>query len=160
MILGTGPNAVELHPLRHRFARARGNPHDDNWLIIGCEVTTPERSWSFADPALLIHEAHQVTDWLRGVAAGTIAPCGPDGAGYLSPDTWFVEPVLAFSLADRGEGGLVLRIHLSLEARPPGRQGEDEPDLYQYFVQVRTDAAGVLHAADEWERALAAFPPR
>ncbi|MGW0857902.1 WapI family immunity protein [Streptomyces sp. NPDC002690] len=160
MILGAGASRVELRPLRRQFAEARGNRYDDNWLIIGCKVTTPGGSWSFADPALLIHEAHQVTDWLRGVAAGSIAPCGPDEAGYLSPDTWFVEPVLAFSLADRGEGGLVLRVHLSLEARPPVRQGEDEPDFYQYYVQVRTDAAGVLRAADEWDRALAAFPPR
>ncbi|MBO7938439.1 MULTISPECIES: WapI family immunity protein [Streptomyces] len=105
------------------------------------------------DPCLLTHEA-------RAVAAGAVAVSGPDDDGELSPDTWFVEPVLAFSLAARDDAGAVLRVHLSLEAAPPWQQGDDGADIYQFFVEVRLDKAALLHAADEWEVALASFPTR
>ncbi|MFJ3306822.1 hypothetical protein ACIPSA_27585 [Streptomyces sp. NPDC086549] len=153
-------NSVELRPLRYEFAAVRGNLNDDNWLVIGGAVTTPEGSWSFADPSLLTHEARQVTAWLRGVAAGTVTITQPDTEGYVSPDTWFNEPVLAFSLADRSEAGAVIRLHLSLEARPPWQQGDHKPSIYQYFVKVHVDTAALLHAADEWDLALATFPTR
>jgi hypothetical protein len=78
----------------------------------------------------------------------------------LAPDTEFVEPVLAFSLAEHGTGGAVIRVHLSLEAAPPWRHGDDRADVHQYFVAVRADRAALLHAADEWDRALATFPER
>ncbi len=76
------------------------------------------------------------------------------------PDTWFIEPVLAFSLADRREDGVVIRVHLSLEAAPPWRQGDNRADIYQYFVKVRVDTAALLDAADQWDLALASFPNR
>ncbi|MBA9005268.1 WapI family immunity protein [Thermomonospora cellulosilytica] len=101
-----------------------------------------------------------MTDWLREVAAGTVAVTGPDAEGRLSPDTWFVEPVLAFSLADRSEDGALIRVHLSLEAAPPWRQGDEGADIYQYAVEIRTDTAALLHAARQWDLALASFPAR
>ncbi len=152
--------SVELRPLRYQFAGPRGNRYDDNWLVIGAKVTTAEGSWSFADPALLNDEAQQVTAWLRGVATGTVAVTRLDAEGYMSPDTWFTEPVLAFSLAERSEAGALIRVHLSLEALPPWRQGDARPDIYQYFVEVQVDTAALRHAADEWELALASFPTR
>ncbi|MFF1844083.1 hypothetical protein ACFVW9_20355 [Streptomyces sp. NPDC058217] len=123
-------------------------------------MTTPEGGWSFADPCLLTNEAREVTAWLRAVAAETVSVTGRDAEGELSPDTWFVEPVLAFSLADRGEGGAVIRVHLSLEAAPPWRQGDESTGIYQYAVEVRLNTDALLQAADQWDLALASFPPR
>ncbi|WP_119732036.1 WapI family immunity protein [Thermomonospora amylolytica] len=160
MLLSDHASRVELHPLRYEFSAVRGDRYDDNWLVIGGAVTTPEGGWSFTDPCLLTHEARQVTDWLREVAAGTVAVTGPDAEGRLSPDTWFVEPVLAFSLADRSEDGALIRVHLSLEAAPPWRQGDDGADIYQYAVEIRTDTAALLHAARQWDLALTSFPTR
>ncbi|MGW9498178.1 WapI family immunity protein [Streptomyces prasinus] len=161
MLLNDLASSVDLCPVRYQFATVWGDSYDDNWLVIDGTVMTPEGSWSFADPCLLTDEAHQVSTWLRAVAAGTVAVTEPDAEGELSPDTWFIEPVVAFSLADRGKGGAaVIRVHLSLEAAPPWHQGDDGADIYQYVVEVRLDAATLLHAAAQWDLSLASFPPR
>ncbi|WP_251051306.1 MULTISPECIES: hypothetical protein [unclassified Streptomyces] len=119
MLLGDHANSVELCPLRYQFSEVRGDSYDDNWLVVGGTATTPEGIWSFTDPCLLTDEAREVSAWLRAVAAGTVEVTGPDADGYLSPDTWFVEPVLAFSLVGRSDDGAVIRVHLSMEAAPP-----------------------------------------
>ncbi|MFE0626170.1 hypothetical protein ACFW3D_04290 [Streptomyces sp. NPDC058864] len=160
MLLNDHTVSVELWPVGYQFPAGRGNPHDDNWLVIGGAVTTPEGRWRFTDPSLLTHEAQAVTRWLRGVAAGTTAVTGPDAEGHLWPDAWFTEPVLGFSLAERSGDGALIRVHLSMEALPPWQRGANGADIYQYTVDVRTEAAALLHAADRWESALAAFPPR
>lgn len=160
MLLSDHANSVELRPLRYQFAAARGNRYDDNWLVIGGTVTALEGSWFFADPSLLTHEAHQVAPWLRAVAAGTVPVTAPDAGGHVSPDTWFTEPVLAFSLADRSEAGAVIRLHLSMEAAPPWRQGDHAPEIYQHFVKVRMGSAALLQAAAQWDLALASLPTR
>ncbi|MFE1321405.1 hypothetical protein [Kitasatospora phosalacinea] len=160
MLLNDHLSSVELRPLGYQFPVARGDEYDDNWLVIGGSVTTAEGSWSFTDPSLLVHEARQLSAWLRAAAAGTVEPKGPEDDGWLSPDTWFVEPNLAVSLAGRDDAGTVVRVHFSLEALPPWERGEDGADVYQYFVGLRVDAAALLRAADEWDRALAAFPAR
>ncbi|MEV8535841.1 hypothetical protein [Streptomyces sp. NPDC051211] len=160
MLLSDQANSVELRPLRYQLAAAQGDRYDDNWLVIGGTVMTPDGGWSFTDPALLTHEARQISAWMREAAAGTVAVTRPDAEGYLSPDTWFNEPVLAFSLADRNETGATIRLHLSLEATPPWRQGDDRPDIYQYFVEVHVPTAALLHAADQWNLALDSFPTR
>ncbi|MER7177095.1 WapI family immunity protein [Streptomyces mesophilus] len=157
MLLSDRVCRVELHPVRYQFAAARGDSYDDNWLVIDGTVTTPEGSWSFAEPCLLTDEARRVTSWLRAVAAGTVPVTGPDGEGELCPDLGFIEPLLAFSLADRSEERSVIRVHLSLEAAPPWQRGDD---VYQYAVGVRMDAAALLHAADQWDRALMRYPSR
>nr|WTB35571.1 hypothetical protein OG781_44550 [Streptomyces sp. NBC_00830] len=160
MLLSDQASSVELLPQRYQFSAVRGDSYDDNWLVIGGAVATPEGSWTFTDACLLTHEARQVSAWLRAVAAGTVAVTGPDGEGWLSPDTWFVEPVLAVSLADRDDSRAVIRIHLSLEAAPPWQQGDDGADIYQYFVEVRMDTVALLHEADQWDLALDSFPAR
>ncbi|MGP3632475.1 WapI family immunity protein [Streptomyces sp. 24-1644] len=160
MLLSDRTNSVELRPLRYQFPAVRGDSYDDNWLVVGGAVTTTAGSWTFTDPCLLTDEARQVAAWLRAVAAGTVAATVPDDADGLSPDTWFVEPVLAFSVAAPTEDGAVLRVHLSMEAAPPWQQADGGPDIYQYVVEVRLDTAAVLTAADQWELALSHFPPR
>ncbi|RKE22176.1 hypothetical protein [Streptomyces sp. TLI_171] len=159
MQLSDHQSSVELRPLRYEFAEARGEVHDDNWLVVAGSVATAEGSWSFTDPCLLVHEARQLSGWLRATATGRTEPSAPD-EGWLSPDTWFVEPVLAMSLADRNGTDLVIRVHYSLEAAPPWQNGDDRPDIYQYYVPLRLDSEALLRAADSWDRALEAFPAR
>jgi hypothetical protein len=71
-----------------------------------------------------------------------------------------VEPVLALSLADRDDSVVVIRVHLSLEAAPPWQRGDGGADIYQYFVEVRMEAATVLDAADQRDLAMDSFPAR
>ncbi|MCF3170698.1 MULTISPECIES: hypothetical protein [Streptomyces] len=161
MLLNDLSSSVDLRPVRYQFATVRGETYDDNWLDVSGTVTTPEGSWSFTEPCLLTDEARRVSAWLRAVAAGTVAVTGPDDEGQLWPDAWFIEPVVAFGLAGRGEGGAVtIRVHLSLEALPPWQRDDDGADIYQYAVEITTDAGALLHAADQWDLALASFPPR
>ncbi|WP_340384725.1 hypothetical protein U5640_43390 [Streptomyces sp. SS7] len=161
MLLNDLTSGVDLRPVRYQFATVGGDAYDDNWLVIDGTVTTPGGSWFFVDPCLLTGEARQVSAWLRAVAAGTVTVTEPDADGGLWPDTWFIEPVVAFSLADRSEGGsAVIRVHLSSEAAPPWQQGDGGADIYQYVVEVTMDPAALLHAADQWDLSLASFPPR
>ncbi|OKI54640.1 WapI family immunity protein [Streptomyces sp. MJM1172] len=161
MLLNDLSSSVDIRPVRYQFATAPGDSYDDNWLVVAGTVMTPEGSWSFADPCLLTDEARQVSAWLRAVAAETVDVTEPDAEGELSPDTWFIEPVVAFSIADRIDGGTtVIRVHLSLEAAPPWQQGDDGADIHQYVVEVRLDAPALLHAADQWDLSLASFPRR
>lgn len=99
MLLNDLASSVGLRPVRYQFGTVRSDSYDDNWLVLDGTVITPEGSWSFTDPCLLTDEARHVSAWLRAVAAGTVAVTEPDGEGELSPDTWFIEPVVAFSLA-------------------------------------------------------------
>ncbi|WP_367325694.1 hypothetical protein [Streptomyces sp. HUAS ZL42] len=46
MLLSDHTSSVELRPLRYQFPAVHGNRFDDNWLIIGGSVTTPEVSRS------------------------------------------------------------------------------------------------------------------
>ncbi|MFT2018537.1 hypothetical protein ACMA1D_22250 [Streptomyces sp. 796.1] len=160
MLLSDPVNRVELRPVRYQFPVARGAAYDDNWLVIAGTVATPEGAWSFADPCLLTDEARRIGVWLRAVAAGSVAVTGPDADGEWSPDVCFIEPVLALSLAERGDDGATVRLHLSLEAAPPSRPDAESPDVYQYFVAVRVATVDLLRAADAWDAELAAFPPR
>ncbi|MFE4588437.1 WapI family immunity protein [Streptomyces laurentii] len=160
MILSDPTACVELRPLRYRFSQVRGDAYDDNWLVVGGTVRTPDGSWSFAEPCLLTDEARALSAWLRATAAGTVAVTGPDAEGEPTPGLSFTEPVLALGLAGRDEGGAVVRVHLSLEAAPPWRPDHDGTDIHRYAVEVRMATAALRTAADCWDRALAAFPDR
>ncbi|WP_448315253.1 WapI family immunity protein [Streptomyces sp. CO7] len=165
MLLEDSATRVELRPVGHQFAVAVGDPWDDNWLNVDGRVTTPEGDFSFRDPCLTTGEAGEIAGWLRRVAAGVVPVTGPGEEGEPWPDLWFTEPLLGFGLAGRnGDGTLTVRVHLSAEATPPWRRdeytGEVLGDIYGYALDLRTDAAALLRAADAWERALTAFPSR
>ncbi|MBO8191750.1 hypothetical protein ITI46_08660 [Streptomyces oryzae] len=146
MLLTDHEHRIKLRALRYQFPVAIGDPYDDNWLVIGGEVTTPEGSWSFTDPCLLTDEARQITPWLR--AAGGATPTDTPS------DLHFLEPVLSFSHTGSG----LVRVHLSHEAAPPWRDGEER--LNGYDIEIKATTAGLRQAADEWERCLAPFPSR
>ncbi|MGK5497360.1 WapI family immunity protein [Streptomyces sp. URMC 125] len=151
---------IVLRPLRYQFPVARGDRWDDNWLVIGADVTTPATSWSFADSCLLVDEAHELSAWLRAVADGRRPDAKPDPEGHLDPDLSFLEPALAFSQVRWRDGAGVLRVHLSHEAAPPRHRHDENSDPCPYAIEVETDRAELMRAAQEWDRHLARFPPR
>lgn len=148
-----------MRPLRYQFLGTIGAHFDDNWLVISGEIATASGDWSFADPALLTDEAAEVSAWLRAVAGRTVVPTARDTGGLLVPDLSFLEPVVAFSLLEYRVGTSVIRVHLSLEAAPPWRQG-DGGELFQDVVELEVEQAALLRAADQWDVQLAQFPPR
>lgn len=159
VLLARNEYGVELRPLRYQLSVTNGDFYDDNWLIIGGRVTTPEGNWSFSDPVLLTDEARRLARWLRAAAVGRVAVAQPDAEGGWSPSLTFIEPVLAFSLASRSDAAMTVRVHLSLEASPPWRP-DTEGDMVPYEVEVELTEAELVRAADEWDRELAAFPDR
>lgn len=78
MLLADHEHRIKLRPLRYQFPVVSGDQYDDNWLVTGGEVTTPEGSWSFADPCLLTDEARQILPWLRAVGGAMLAGAQPD----------------------------------------------------------------------------------
>ncbi|GAA2615352.1 WapI family immunity protein [Streptomyces axinellae] len=146
MLLTDHEHRITLRPLRYQFPVVSGDQYDDNWLVAGGEVTTPEGSWSFTAPCLLTDEARQISPWLR--AAGGATPAGT----HL--DLHFLEPVLAFGHTGSGP----VRVHLSHEAAPPWLDGDER--LTEYVIEIKATAAGLRQAADEWDRCLVPFPPR
>ncbi|MGI5196209.1 WapI family immunity protein [Streptomyces sp. CA-288835] len=151
---------IVLRPLRYQFPVASGDRWDDNWLVVEAEVITSAANWSFTDPCLLVDEAHELSAWLRAVADGRRPDAKPDPEGLLVPDLSFLEPDLAFSQVRWHDGTGVLRVHLSLEAAPPRRRHDENLDLYQYVVEIETDRATLMRAAEEWDQHLAQFPLR
>ncbi|MFF9126682.1 hypothetical protein ACF09J_25945 [Streptomyces sp. NPDC014889] len=151
---------IGLRPLRYQFPAACGDRWDDDWLVIGAEVTTPAASWSFTEACLLVDEAHELSRWLRAVADGRRPDAKADAEDQLAPDLCFLEPVLAFSQVRWHDGTGVLRVHLSLEAMPPWRQDDEDVDLYQHVIEIETDRAELMRAAEDWDQHLARFPRR
>ncbi|MFF3981142.1 hypothetical protein [Streptomyces sp. NPDC001828] len=147
MLLNDLSSRVDLRPVRYQFGPVRGNAYDDNWLVIAGTVRTPAGSWYFAGRCLLADEARQLPSWLRAVAAGTVDVTAPGAEGELPPDAWFIEPAVAFSLADGSEAGTaVIRVHLSLAAAPPWQQDDDGAGVHQHVVEIGLDAATLAAA--------------
>ena len=149
-----------LHPLRYQFAAGTG-PDDDRWLVIGGHLRVADRSWSFDDPCLRIDEAYELSAWLLRAAEGDVRPQPmPDRPERdWEPSLRFVEPVLAFSLAARDEGGAVVRVHCSLEAAPPWLD-EDRRLPWGQAVALRVPQLVLRQAATQWAYELDSLPPR
>ncbi|MGZ4587165.1 MAG: WapI family immunity protein [Mycobacteriaceae bacterium] len=152
---------VEVTPLRYQFgASPEPRDWDANWLYIATRVELPDgRSWLSTDPCLTTWEARELGAWLEGVHAGDLQPTefgGEDDERLLV----FTEPNLGFSLARRDDETVTIRVHFSLESRPPWLRDDDEADLFGYFVEVDLAIEGVAAAATTWSEELAAFPVR
>ncbi|NYF57139.1 WapI family immunity protein [Micromonospora purpureochromogenes] len=123
---------------------------DDDWLFVAAEVrTTGGRAWSWRQPCLTTEEAVDLTSWLRRLGGAEVG----DRAAWHP-----VEPNLGFRSLVTGGGRVKLTAVLSYESLPPWI---DRPPLAQvYPVPLRVSAAQVLTAADQWERAVRAYPRR
>ncbi len=137
-----------------------GKDWDANWLIVsGDAVTEDGRAWSFRDPCLTTWEARSLRDWLRGVVDGSVWPT-PFGGSKEERLLVFTEPNVAFSLADRTDDGAVVRVHLSLESRPPWLTEPGDPDIFDYYLLLRTPMTHLSLAVEAWERMIATYPVR
>jgi hypothetical protein len=127
---------VDLRLLRYQFPAGAGagpGDWDANWLVVGGEVRLPDgRGWSFAEPCLTTREARSLGRWLRAVVAGEAQPA--DLGREEGAVAFFTEPNVAVSLAARSDGSAVIRVHLSLESRPPwlGR----DVGVFDFFVTL------------------------
>ena len=157
MQLGLGTRAsVTLEPVRYEFANPAGDEWDDNWLVISGDVSAPDTEWQFAVPCLTTFEAKLISAWLRSVADGSI-PGSVIGDAGVVPSLGFTEPNLAFSVGSYQDGSISVRVHFALESRPVG-QSSDGRD--QFWVEIAATAADLDLSADEWDKALLAFPDR
>jgi hypothetical protein len=160
---GTGAT-VELSPVGYQFGPSQEpRDWDANWLVIYGRVELADgRSWSFTDPCLTTWEARKLGSWLEGVRSGDVQPAefgGEQDERLLV----FTEPNVGFSLASRVGGTVTIRVHFSLESRPPWLQSgeaDDDADLFEYFVAVRLDNEAMTTAAASWDQELTAFPVR
>jgi hypothetical protein len=155
--------SVELTIAGYQFPDLQSrhdNDWDANWLqISGAAVLTDGKTWSFEDPSLTTWEAARLGQWLRGAADGTVEP-SPFGAGEADRLLCFTEPNLAFGLEERIGAQLRLRVHFSLEALPPWLSGAEQPDIFDYHLDLEVTAAQVRMAAADWAAALSRFPRR
>ncbi len=155
---------VELRPVGYEFARPAapgpGKDWDANWLVLRGQARTPDgRSWSFEDPCLTTWEARSLLSWLRGVVSGTV-PATPFDGSAEEQLLVFTEPVVSLSLAERTPDAALIRVHLSLEGKPPWLQDDDNVDIFEYFLPIDAALNEVSCAADDWEHELEAFPER
>jgi hypothetical protein len=97
-------------------------------------------------------------NWLRAVP--TASQQSPVVDGEPEELLEFLEPDIAFSVEERTADRVRIRVHFSLEARPPWRQGAEEPGLYEYFVRLDVSAEELTHAAESWMLGLTEFPER
>ena len=154
---------VGLVPVRFQFPDIGGlGPNADydwdaNWLVIRGDAQMADgRKWSFEDACLTTWEARELCSWLRGVVAGVVKPTRFDEEVLKV----FTEPSVAFSLAARDDTRATIRVHFSLEARPPWLPEVDPGGLFEFFIEVSAALADFAVAVDEWERELVAFPVR
>ena len=151
---------VELSPVRYQFGSSlEPRDWDANWLVVAGRVQLPDgRSWAFTDPCLTTWEARELSSWLEDVRSGDVQPAefgGEEDERLLV----FTEPNVGFSLASRVGDAVTIRVHFSLESRPPWLQ-EDDNDLFEYFVEVDLTHEALAAAAASWDRELTAFPVR
>ncbi|MFC8614975.1 hypothetical protein ACFT9M_00955 [Micromonospora purpureochromogenes] len=125
-------------------------PDDDEWLFIAAEVRTAAgRAWTWRQPCLTAEEAVDLAGWLRRQGGADV---GDRAAWHV------VEPNLSFRSLVTGVGRVELTAVFSYESLPPWIE---RPPLTQVHpVPLRVSAAQVLTAADQWERAVRAYPRR
>lgn len=147
MRLVSGAVFVDLRPAGYQYPSTAGG-WDGNWLLVRGEVGTPDgRAWSFTNPCLTTWEARSLGEWLRAVAENDVPVTSAEPFG-------FTEPNLALSLADRSDDRYTVCIHLAQDSRPPW-----QPEG-ACLLPLRLGCEELLCGADEWNRELAAFPPR
>lgn len=146
------------YPARH--GGGTGKDWDANWLMVtGDAVTEDGRAWSFRCACLTTWQARRLADWLRGVVDGSVLSTPFDGseAEHLLV---FTEPNVAFSLADRTDEDAAIRVHLSLQSRPPWVIKPGGPGVFAYYLLLRMPMAQVELAIQDWERLIAVYPAR
>jgi hypothetical protein len=89
--------------------------------------------------------------------SGEVQPTDFDGDGEEALEI-FTEPNVALSLAAQSDESAQVRVHFSLESRPPWL-GQDI-DIFDFFVGLDLPLGRLSAAVDDWERELSSFPAR
>ena len=102
---------------------------------------------------------------LRGEEGPSLGPGAAELADVEDEDEEgvglvFTEPDVAFSLAARDAAAVVVRVHLSLGARPPWLRGTGGPGPFEHHVELRVTLDALTVAEASWEQELVAFPVR
>jgi hypothetical protein len=164
LITDVDGQSIQLSPDGYQFpdlSNDRWNGWDENWLMIAGEVSQGlNKRWSFRDPILTAAEATGMAPWLRHAAEGSIPVTHPDANGRASPDLYFVEPNISFSVAGRFGSSVQVRVHFSQESAPPWLNWEERIDNYSFSVELLVASRDLESAADVWEQELKAFPDR
>ena len=127
----------------YQFPKELHDPYDSNWLMIAGKVTLEGRYWSFLDPCLLTTEVSQLADWLEAVVSNDA----------VQNDCGFIEPNLHFIRTNKN----IIRINLSLEARPPWADKDDHETEYGFEMPI---TSGLLTVAADLRGQLKKFPER
>jgi hypothetical protein len=162
-LLSADHASVELSVARYQFPGIQGQGDsgwDANWLqVAGAVAMADGKSWSFEDPCMTTWEAAQLGSWLNAVADGLVPP-SPLCTGQDEHMLVFVEPVVAFSLQERLGDRVQVRVHLSLEALPQWLRGDEQPDIFSFYIVLDMSAAELASAAADWTGNLRRFPRR
>ena len=162
LLNSTDGASVELRISGYQFPEYKVTIQQDwdaNWLNVRGNMTQADgKTWSFDDPSLTSWEARTLGTWLHGAAAGTVAAASPSGIGEPQQLLTFTEPNLAFSLESRTGDQVRIRAYFSLESMPPWLRGQNQPDIFDYFLCLDLSAAELADAARTWTRALAEYP--
>jgi hypothetical protein len=154
--------SVQLRPVGYQYPGIGGTgarDWDANWLVIQGDIRPAgARAWSFTDPCLTTWEARSLSDWLRAVVTGDVKPSAYQGSDDDTILKAFTEPTIALSLAARTADTAVVRVHLSLESRPPGL--EHPGSMFAYFVALVLPVPALSAAIEEWDRELSPLPAR
>jgi hypothetical protein len=146
-----------ISPLRYQFRWATLGK-DANWIVVrGMVRLTDRRAWSFEDPSMETQDLPKVEQWLRGLADGSVSPRGwdyYDARDPIHPVLDFLEPNLAFRLAERGDERCVIEVAFTAESHP-----ESDPDG-PFYLRLDVSIQDVERAAAEWHEERQAFPAR
>ena len=102
----------------------------DPWLQVHGEITSPQTSWSFVDPALTEHEARDLADFLdlRPWSAPRVFEC--------------TEPCLAFTAVRETASVFTIEVRFRFECAPRLVRGDDaQHDGALTIALAVTDAA-------------------
>jgi hypothetical protein len=150
---------ISVVPVAYQFPESTSKDEFD-WLVIEVNAGAASGAWSAQDACLTASEAWKVGEWLSSVAAGEVAPTLAEEDKGITPSLSFIEPSLAFSVAQSDDGFRHLRVHLTYELAPPWLDEDEKLVPWEYFVVVAMSQEDVLTAARSWKSDLAAFPER
>lgn len=138
---------LALAPTRYEFPDLVGVEYDSDWLIVSGEARFGDEAWRWAEPVLLVIEAHELADWLDGVERTSTG---------VRLD--FLEPNLAFEVLDSDEDTIRLQVFLTHESAPPSRL--DDERFVSNPCSLRLARGSLARAARDLRASLQRFPSR
>jgi hypothetical protein len=155
-LVGRDGKSVSIAPDGHELPIGMRDRDYDDWLWIIAQVVSAGNRWSFREPCLTGEEAQALGLWLQRVAGGSVPAFDPSAEGRVSPDLIFWKPNLAFSLAERVDDAVRIRVHFAAESSPPSHSADERWGTGQFFVELAIATNDLEEAAAQWDGELAA----